>query len=94
MIISSLYKLTIITIFLSLRAQEEYVSSKETLSETLSLENFQRKISSLTTSFSSLAQEMSKIEKSFNDRNVSSIIREIQEQEKEKLHLVSLLMFD
>ena len=94
MIISSLYKLTIITIFLSLRAQEEYVSSKETLSETLSLENFQRKISSLTTSFSSLAQEMSKIEKSFSDGNVSSIIREIQEQEKEKLHLVSLLMFD
>ena len=94
MIISSLYKLTIITIFLSLRAQEEYVSSKETLSEALSLENFQRKILSLTTSFSSLAQEMSKIEKSFNDRNVSSIIREIQEQEKEKLHLVSLLMFD
>ena len=94
MIISSLYKLTIIIIFLSLRAQEEYVSSKETLSEALSLENFQRKISSLTTSFSSLAQEMSKIEKSFSDGNVSSIIREIQEQEKEKLHLVSLLMFD
>ena len=89
MIIVSLYKLTIIIIFLSLRAQEEYVTSKETLSEAFSLENFQRKISSLTTSFSSLAQEMSKIEKSFNDGNVSSIIREIQEQEKEKLHLVS-----
>ncbi|XP_019856090.1 PREDICTED: uncharacterized protein LOC109584700 [Amphimedon queenslandica] len=66
------------------RAQEDYVKSKS------SFELFQQSVAAATSSFTSLSQEMMKIEKIFteNDKNnVSELIKGIQEQEKEKLEL-------
>ena len=80
-----------ISFLLFFRAQETYTNS-ENPSSSETLQYYQSEISSTTSAFSILAQELTKIVALFSDngrKEVTDIIRNIQGQEKEKLQLVS-----
>lgn len=79
----------------SCRAQDVYTADPNP-SRSEALQNYQAEIRSATTTFTALAQEMTKIMTLFKEHGlmaVADIVGRIQLEEKEKLQLVKLMHY-